>query len=122
MEVKRTKGITVLSLLLGWLSLAGFGNSYIMMSNSGYGSPAFGIGAAAYGILAFAACVGLWKMKRWGYTAYLLWAAAVIALSFLFQFTVDGIPIWQFALFVVIVGAALAGIARYIRRVQQNAL
>ena len=122
MEVKRTKGITLLSLFLGWLSLAGFGNSYIMMTNPSYGTPVFGIGAAAYGCLALTACVGLWKMKYWAYTAYLLWAAVAIVFCFLFQFSLGGIPLWQFILFVLFMGLVLASIARYVRRVLQIAL
>ena len=91
--IKRPKGITFLSLFLGWLSLAGFGNAYMMMATDTYGSPILGVGAFVYGVLALIVCVGLWKMRPWSYRVFLLWTVVVGALGVTFQFTIGGLPL-----------------------------
>ena len=116
MDTKRTSGITVLSLILGWLSLAGFGNYYVMLSNPNYGTPAISYVALAYGCMALLTCIGLWKMKQWAYKSFLLWCAIVIIFGFIYQYSIGGIPLWQFALFLLLIGTIMFTVARYVQR------
>ena len=116
MNTKRTSGITVLSLILGWLSLAGFANFYMITTNSNFGTPTLGVAAIAYGCVALATSIGLWKMKNWAYKAFLIWCAIVITFSFIFQFSIGDIPLLQFALYLLLIGSILFAVARYVQR------
>jgi hypothetical protein len=80
--MKRPAGITLLCLFLGWLTLAGVGNAYFILTNQFAGLPTYlGFFAAVYAITAFVACVGLWRMKRSG--LYGLRAWMIVCLSML---------------------------------------
>ena len=120
MSTKRTLGITVLSLFLGLKSLNGFVYFYEIMANPNYSMLAISyvdLVVLVGGIIALITCVGLWKMKPWAYNSFLLWCAAVIAFSFIFQFYIFGMLLWQFALYILFIGTILFAIARYVRRV-----
>ena len=92
---QRPLGITILSLILGWLAVAGFGNAIVwnlqivrdlarQIPNSGtasrmpLGGPMLTIVLLAYGATAAASCIGLWRMKAWAHRAYLAWCAVVL--------------------------------------------
>lgn len=90
-RVRRPGGITLLSLLLGWLAVGGFGNAVIWnlprvqelfaqfprrhMVPSGV---LFTTVMLAYGLAAAAASVALWRMHRFAAKAYALWCLSVL--------------------------------------------
>jgi hypothetical protein len=64
--MRRPVGITILCVALAWLTLAGIGNAYLLLTGQ-FGLPRYhGVLAAAYAISTLFACVGLWKMRVWG--------------------------------------------------------
>ena len=78
--MRRPGGITVLCLILAWLTFAAAGNSYFILTGQFAGLPVYlGVFAVAYGVSALVACIGLWRMKRWG--MYWLRAWMVICLG-----------------------------------------
>jgi hypothetical protein len=78
--VKRPFGITVLCLVLGWLTLAGAGNAFLMFSGRFEGVPPYlGAFAAAYTVAALIACTGLWQMKAAGLYALRAWMGICVA-------------------------------------------
>jgi hypothetical protein len=90
--MRRPFGITILCLALGWLTIAGFGNSYLILAGE-FGVPRYhGMLAAAYGASTLFACVGLWRMKVRG----LYWLRAWMLICFVLILTtvpVFGIPL-----------------------------
>ena len=74
---QRPLGVTLISIVLGWLALAGLGNAVL---SHGWGS-IFAAMALLYGVAALASCVGLWRMSPWANRAYLAWCVSVIALG-----------------------------------------
>jgi uncharacterized membrane protein (DUF2068 family) len=92
----RPLGITVLSVLLGWLAIAGFGNAIAWnlpsvramlsqlptaVSNAMPDGLLFATLALAYGATATASCVGLWRMRPWAPQAYLAWCIVLLVLG-----------------------------------------
>lgn len=71
--MKRPAGITMISLLLGWLAIAGFMNG--IFSNHG---PILLADAILYGIFAAVSAIGLWFLKPWAYTAVIAWSTTCI--------------------------------------------
>jgi uncharacterized membrane protein (DUF2068 family) len=94
----------------------------MMITNTNSGSLTIGIVAVIYGLLALVASIGLWKMKPWAYNAFLSWGVLVLIFCFIYQLSIDGIPFWKFALFLLFISAILASVARYINRVLRVAL
>src|SRR2546426_11512614 len=86
---QRPLGVTVLSVGLGLLSVAGLGNSVVWNMSAPHlaasqrrlsvGGPLFTTRTFMYGISALAACVGLWRMARWARPAYLTWCCCFVA-------------------------------------------
>jgi hypothetical protein len=120
--MQRPLGATILAILLVVLGVAGFGNAYVMVTESDYGAPILAAVAALYGSTAFAAAVGLWRRKRWAYPAFLLWGALILVgavVSQVFVAQLDGIKV---AGFLVLVGAVLYFVSRYVRKLSTPAL
>ncbi len=91
--MKRPLGITILSLLLAWLAVAGFGNAVIWNLSTVQelmqklppsermpivGGPAFTAIALVYGVTAALASVTLWRMHPAASLAYGAWCIAVL--------------------------------------------
>lgn len=75
-------GITILSLVMAWLTLSAIGNAAVILIPA-YNDPLpdyFAVFAVAYGIAAAATTAGLWRMKPWTLTAFRAWGAACVAL------------------------------------------
>jgi hypothetical protein len=78
---RRPGGITLLCVLLGWFAFAGFGNAAVLLSGKGALLPRWvGVVAVAYGLAAYAAAVGLWRMHRWARQALRAWMATCLLL------------------------------------------
>ena len=78
--VDRPRGMTLLCLLLGWLSFAGFANSVVI--GSGQMLPIvpawIGLLAFAYGVTASVATYKLWRMDGSGLVWFRAWAVVVV--------------------------------------------
>ena len=78
----RPRGISIICLLLGWLSFAGFANTAMIFLNNDMPIPKwFGFFALAYGITAFVAMYKLWRMDKSGVVWLRSWAVVVILTS-----------------------------------------
>ena len=110
---RRPFGVTVASILLGWLAVGGFGNAIVWNLHSvqetlhrlgkHLGGSFLTLIALAYGAAAAATCVGLWRMRPWATCAYSVWAIAVLMLFGYFAFGGFGVPpsvILAFSVFV----------------------
>jgi hypothetical protein len=120
--MKRPIAISLLSVALGWLSIAGFGNALIMFSGKvdqlGRLSPLYGLLALAYGLLALFASTNLWRMKPQGYGALRAWM--LVCLLFLVTFSVQ---FREYMLggylgaigFLIFVGLIFIGLSKYVQ-------
>jgi hypothetical protein len=118
--VKRPVGITVLALLLGWLALGAF---VLTMTAEALAElqvrwELVRVGALAYGLTAAVAATGLWKRRRWGYLAFLAWAAVVLTMVLWWPaiFPRPIFPWWAAFLWVALMAAWLIPLAGYVRR------
>lgn len=114
--IKRPIGFTLLSLLLAWLSIAGFFKAFIgkeeMMSS---------VLTVIYGITALAAAIGFWKMKKWSFAAYLLWCATVLLMSITMQLDYRyRVPIYSFLALIFFIILLLSGGAFFIHKKLKN--
>ncbi|MEO3427769.1 hypothetical protein AAFN88_02855 [Pelagibius sp. CAU 1746] len=83
---KRPLGATLLSLLMGWLTLSAIGNAMVFPA-AGIGWPAyFTVLAVAYAVTAGATAVGLWRMRPWTLTAFRAWGVVLLVLMIVFSF------------------------------------
>lgn len=91
-DEKRGRGasLTVISIILAWLALAGFVNAVAGMM----GSP---IIPAAYGTTALLAAIGLWRVQLWGFAAYVAWVIVVIIDLLVMQNGLLGISVVEFS-------------------------
>lgn len=81
--MKRSKGITAFCIVLGLLTLAGFGDSIVILSGKIEVVPTWlGYFTLFFGITAGGAAAGLWHMRRWGLVALRYWFAACLMLLF----------------------------------------
>lgn len=99
---KRPVSLTITAIVLTWLALAGFANAAAGMM----GNP---IVPAAYGVTALLAAIGIWKARRWGFVAYVVWGVVVIIMGLVIQNGQLGIPTAQFAGFLAMVILVIAG-------------
>ena len=118
----RPLGATLLAIILVVLGVAGFGNAYVMVTESEYGAPVLAAVAVAYGITALASAVGLWRRKRWAYPAFLLWAVVVLLGAVVFQVVLAQFDWLKVVGFILIIGTVLYLVARYVRKVSTAAL
>jgi uncharacterized membrane protein (DUF2068 family) len=120
--MQRPLGATMLAILLIFLGVAGFGNAYVMVTESEYGAPVLAAVAVLYGITALASAVGLWQRKHWAYPAFLLWGAVVLFGAVLFQVLIAQLAWIKVVGFLLIAGTVLYFVARYVRKVSSAAL
>ncbi len=112
--LKRPTGFTILSLLLGWLAVAGFANAVIHFK-SNHGSILMGALAFFYGVTALTSTIGLWKLKSWAYRSFLAWSIVVVATLLAFQFGMYRTPLLAFLGFSALILVLLAMVAIYIK-------
>lgn len=82
--MKRPNGITFLSLVLGWLTMGGFGNAWVILTGKFNLPPILGYLALAYGIATLFSCIGLWRMKKWSLFALRSWMVVCTILLVVF--------------------------------------
>ena len=88
---RRPTSITVLSILLAWLAVGGFGNAVVWNLQNiqaaerqlqmYVGGRLFTVLALAYGVTALVTCVALWRMRSWAFRAYACWALISVLLG-----------------------------------------
>ncbi len=91
----RSGGITALCILLGLLTIAGFGDSIVMLSGQIDLIPSWlGYLTLIFGVTAGGAAAGLWRMQRWGLYSLRAWFAAcfilLIASAYVFNMAIPG--------------------------------
>lgn len=123
--MKRPPGITLLSLLLGLLAAGAF---VLTMTAEALAELSVRwqlvrLGALAYGLCAIVAAAGLWKMRRWGYLAFVAWVGAVLLVGLWWPavFPRWEVRWWMGLIWIVIVAVIMLPLARYIRRVMERA-
>ena len=105
---KRPIGISIISLVLGWLSLAGYIGIFTK-SNLSF------IILLGYGTTALLSAIGLWKMRTWALRAYFTWCVVVIVMGIYMQISpIYKVPVHLFAIFIFLVVVILGLIAFYI--------
>ncbi len=81
MAMERPTGMTVICLLLGWLTLAAAGNAVLLLSGQFQPMPRwFGLFAIAYGVTAAVSVFKLWKMDTAGHQWLRAWMAVCVVL------------------------------------------
>tara|TARA_B100001559_G_C16480806_1_gene613651 strand:- start:1632 stop:2006 length:375 start_codon:yes stop_codon:yes gene_type:complete len=118
--MNRPKRITILSLLLGWLSFAGFANCLVMISKGTDNGLLMGVLAGLYGTAALVSSIGLWRLNKWAAKAFLVWSALVVVMAFVMQTTFVGMPTLQFSGFLVVVILILFFLNRFVMKVIGN--
>jgi hypothetical protein len=123
--MKRPVGVTVLSLLLGWLALGAFALTFTAeaLAELQVRWQLVRFGALVYGLTAAVAAVGLWKLRRWSYLAFLAWVAVVLTAVLWWPavFPHPVIPWWGAFIWLAVAGALLVPLAMYVRRVVASA-
>jgi uncharacterized membrane protein (DUF2068 family) len=116
--VKRPAGFTILSLLLGFLALGGFGNGAIQLK-AAHGASMTAALDCAYALTALVSAIGLWRLKPWAFQSIMSWSVIVFLLMLNMQFGMFGIysvPLYQFAVFALFVIALLALLLFYVKK------
>ena len=78
---QRPVGMTLLCLLLGWLTFSALMNAALLIPQLDlplYLTVLMTALALAYAVTAWAAAVGLWRMRPWGLTAFRAWGLALL--------------------------------------------
>jgi hypothetical protein len=91
--MRRPFGITIFSIALGWLAVAGIANSFVWSLGAVrsafdqlpsarlylamYNSPLLPVLCLAYGVSAATASIGLWRMRPWAHYAYAAWCVSL---------------------------------------------
>jgi hypothetical protein len=123
--IKRPPGVTVLALLLGWLAVGAFVLTMTAetLAELGVRWQLVQVGALVYGLCAIVAAVGLWKMRRWGYLAFVAWVAAVLLVGLWWPavFPRSEVHWWMGLIWIGVVAVIMLPLARYIRRVTEAA-
>jgi peptidoglycan/LPS O-acetylase OafA/YrhL len=115
--MKRPLGFTLLCVVLGLLSFAAFGNAYIQFTEGPIFGVLFAVLTLLYGVSSLVALIGLWKLKNWGYGAFLAWAIVVMLMAITTTpRTVDEM-FWGHIALWLFIGALLLLLARYVRKV-----
>jgi hypothetical protein len=117
---QRPGGIAFLSIILGWLSLAGFGNAWVLATGRIQLPPWLGLLAALYGVTAATASIGLWRLRPWGLRALTAWMATCGLLLICFVGVFPSRLIlggyWGALGFIVAIGSVFVLVDRYVRR------
>ncbi|HJR15889.1 MAG TPA: hypothetical protein VJ808_03465 [Gemmatimonadales bacterium] len=75
--------------------------------------------AMIHGLTAAVAAYGLWRMRRWGYLAFVAWVAAVLlsGLSWPLMYPASTAPWWIAPVWIAVVAAIMTPLARSIKKV-----
>lgn len=118
--MKRLLGVTLIAVLLALLALVAL---VLTMTAETLASAAASwrlvqAGALIFGLTAAVAAVGIWKLRRWGYFAFVAWVAAVLAIGIWWPAAFPSLtpPSWLSWAWVALVAAVMLPLGRYVRR------
>jgi hypothetical protein len=118
--VKRPLGITLVALMLAWLSVGALvlAMTAETLAPTGDRWRLVQVGALLYSVAAAVAAFGLWKLRRWGYVAFVGWVATVLAIGLWWpaSFPRFTLPQWAAWLWIAVVAAIMLPLGRYVRR------
>ncbi len=111
--MKRSKGVTAFCILFGLFTLAGLGDSIVILSGTVEVVPTWlGYLTLVFGITAGGAATGLWRMNRWGLFALRCWFVAclllIFAAAFAFYSTIPGGITLVLIIVAIVIGVCLA--------------
>jgi hypothetical protein len=86
---KRPLGVTLLSLLMGWLTLAAALNTVVFPSQIEGWPVVITVLTIAYSVTAGATTIGLWRMRPWTLTAFRAWGLVLLLLMACFLFFME---------------------------------
>jgi hypothetical protein len=123
--LKRPLGITVLALALGLLGIGAFVLALTAeaLAELQVRWQLVRVGALVYGLTAVVAAVGLWRLRPWGYLAFLAWSAVVLSAVLWWPAVFPGPVVrwWAGILWVVLIGLLVVPLALYVRRIITSA-
>lgn len=118
--MKRPLGVTLVALMLACLSVGAFVLTMTAETLAATGAQwrLVQVGALVYGLAAAVAALGLWKLRRWGYVAFVGWVATVLLIGLWWPAAFPGftLPQWAAWLWIVVVAAIMLPLGRYVRR------
>ena len=121
----RPLGLTLLALVLAWLSLGGF--VVVLWASTidvrwSFRGPALILGAT-YGVSALVAAVALWRVRPWAHVPLKVWALATVSAAWLPRLTAQNdAPMWITVLASLVLGVVAVLVHRYaIGQVAQRA-
>jgi uncharacterized membrane protein (DUF2068 family) len=117
----RPAGVSLLSAVLVLLALAGFVVSLsaeTVAAQEGARWQLLRFVALLYGVTAIVAAIGLWKLRRWGYFAFIGWVAAVMVVGLVMPALVPQpeLPWWAPLLWIGLIALIFVPLARYVKR------
>jgi glucan phosphoethanolaminetransferase (alkaline phosphatase superfamily) len=85
---KRPFGVTLLSLLMGWLTVSAVLNAAVFPAQIEGWPVAMTVLTLAYAVTAGAVTLGLWRMRPWALTAFRAWGVVLLLtmVAFLYFF------------------------------------
>jgi uncharacterized membrane protein (DUF2068 family) len=117
----RPAGLSLLATVLILLALAAFvlaltAEAVAMLEGARW--RLIQVGALIYGVTAIVAAVGLWRLRRWGYLAFVGWVGAVLLAGLLTPVVVprSHLPWWASLVWIGLVALIALPLARYVRR------
>ena len=110
----RSTGITVLCVVLGLFTIAGFGDSIVMLSGQIELIPTWlGFPTLIFGLSAGGAAAGLWRMKRWGLHSLRAWFIACFILLFTSAYVFNS-PIIAVAIVALVFAGLFLALDRFV--------
>jgi len=122
---RRPRGLTVLALLLAWLSVGAITLALVRPTPTpDLPWTWYQLAAGLYALTAIPAAVGMWRRNSWAPTAFSIWSVAALLTGVLPTLTIP-MPLasrWPLAGLVLPIGAVfLVWLGRYVRRSIQPA-
>lgn len=118
--MKRPLGLTLVALMLICLSVGALvlAMTAETLAPTGDRWRLVQVGALLYSLAAAVAAFGLWKLRRWGYVAFVGWVATVLAIGLWWPaaFPRFTLPQWAAWLWIAVVAAIMLPLGRYVRR------
>ena len=117
--MKRGVGLTLVGVLLAWLSLGGFAIAAwasVIDSRWSFRGPTLLVGLL-YGVSAISSGIGILRMRAWALTPLKGWAVATIAAVWLPRLSAKiDYPVWQTVLGALLAAALCLAVYRYVAR------